>query len=81
MPGIAAATHIYPDMTKQRIPPRDLLPSSRPDSFTKALDESYERGFLLGRAAGIEHALAVLRAAGIANIGDIVTQLTRSKYQ
>lgn len=64
----------------RKIPPRDLLPSSRPDSVTKALDESYERGFLLGRAAGIEHAVSLLRAAEIPNIGDIIAQLVRSKY-
>jgi len=57
-----------------------LLPSSQPDHFTRALDETYERGFLLGRAAGIEHALQLLRDADIPNIGDIVAALTRSKY-
>jgi hypothetical protein len=57
-----------------------MLPSSRPDHLTKALDETYERGFMLGRAAGIEHALKLLRDANIPNVGDIVTELTRSKY-
>lgn len=61
-------------------PKRDLL-SSVPDHFTKALDESYERGFMLGRAAGIEQALTLLRDAQIPNIGDVVAALTRSKYK
>jgi hypothetical protein len=58
-----------------------LLPSSRPDHFTKALDETYEQGYLLGRAAGLEHAAKLLRDANIPNIGDIVAQLVRSKYE
>lgn len=75
--------HSVPTMTKQSppIPKRDFLPSSRPDHLTRALDETYERGFMLGRAAGIEHALQTLRAANIPNIGDIVAELTRSKYK
>jgi hypothetical protein len=62
-------------------PKRDMLPFRLvQDHFTKALDETYERGFLIGRAAGIEHALQLLRGANIPNIDDIVTELTRSKY-
>lgn len=72
--------HSVPTMTKH-IPKRDFLPSSRPDHLTRALDETYERGFMLGRAAGIEHAVQLLRAANIPNIGDIVAELTRSKYK
>lgn len=68
-------------MTKLSTPPkRDLLPSQGRDTYTKALDETYERGFHLGRAAGIEYALKLLRDAQIPNIGDITEQLTRSKY-
>jgi hypothetical protein len=48
---------------------------------TRALDETYERGFMLGRAAGIEYAVQLLRAANIPNIGDIIADLTRSKYR
>lgn len=69
-------------MTKPLHPPkRDLLPSSRPDHYTKALDDTYERGFHLGRAAGLERACDLLRKAGIANIGDIIQQLTLDKYR
>ena len=63
------------------MPPRDLLPSSKPDHLTRALDESYERGFNLGRAAGLELACVALRDAKIPNVGDIIASLTRSKYQ
>jgi hypothetical protein len=51
-----------------------------PDFFTKALDETYERGFLLGRAAGLERACALLRESGITNIGDLLEQLVKDKY-
>src|SRR5579864_6549319 len=54
--------------TSNSIPKRDMLPSSRPDQFTKALDDAYERGFMFGRAAGVEHALKLLRDANITNI-------------
>lgn len=62
------------------IPKRDLLASQVRDSYSRALDETYERGFHLGRAAGLERACNLLRAAGIANIGDIIEQLTKDKY-
>jgi hypothetical protein len=62
------------------IPKRDILPSSRQDFFTKALDDTYERGFLLGRAAGLERACQLLRTAGIPNIGDLLEQLVKDKY-
>lgn len=58
-----------------------MLPSQRPDAFTKALDETFERGFITGRAAGLERACEVLRGAGIANIGDILKTLTTEKYR
>jgi hypothetical protein len=75
--------HSVPTMTKPSppIPKRDFLPSSKPDHITRGLDEAYERGFVLGRAAGIETALQLLRAANIPNIGNLVASLTRSKYE
>jgi isopenicillin N synthase-like dioxygenase len=61
---------------------RDLLPFRlQQDHFTRALDETYERGFFVGRAAGLELALKVLRDANIANIGDILQTLTNEKYR
>jgi hypothetical protein len=63
------------------LPKRDLLPSSRPDHITKALDESFERGYILGKSAGLDRALQLLRASGLQNIGDIVGELTRCKYE
>lgn len=63
------------------IPKRDILPSSRPDHYTRALDETYERGFHLGRAAGLERACKLLRDAKVPNVGDIIEQLTKDKYR
>lgn len=71
-------------MTKQSppIPKRDMLPSSRPDHITKALDETYERGFNLGRAAGLEHACKLLRDAPYsAETANLLQLLTAEKYQ
>lgn len=61
---------------------RDLLPFRlQQDHFTRALDETYERGFFMGRAAGIELALKLLRDANIPNIGDITAELVANKYK
>lgn len=53
--------------TKVPIPPRDMLPSSRPDHVTKALDASYEGGFNVGRRAGLEAASEIIRAQPFSN--------------
>lgn len=71
-------------MTKQspRIPPRDMLPSARPDHYTKALDETYERGFHLGRAAGLERACAIVRDLPYSDANmEILALLTQEKYK
>jgi hypothetical protein len=65
----------------QHKPKRDFLPSQKADHVTRALDESFERGFSIGRAAGLEHACKLLRDAGIPNIGDILVKLTSEKYR
>lgn len=40
---------------------RDFLPSQVGDHVTRALDESYERGFLMGRRCGLTAAADYLR--------------------
>lgn len=58
------------------IPKRDI-----PDFFTKALDDTYERGFLLGRAAGLERACQLLRDAPYsAENVKLLELLTKDKY-
>jgi hypothetical protein len=66
-------------------PKRDLLPSSRPDHFTRALDETYERGFVIGRAAGLERACELLREAHKdlkpISLQRLIELLTKDKYR
>lgn len=64
-------------------PKRDLLPSAGRDHFTRWLDETYERGFHLGRAAGLEAACAILReyVPVTHDVQTILELLTAEKYK
>jgi hypothetical protein len=62
-------------------PKRDFLPSQRADHISRALDETYERGFLFGRAAGLRAACDKLRQLQpSAQITDLIEELERLKY-
>lgn len=62
-------------------PKRDFLPSQGRDGITRALDESYERGFDLGRRAGLNAAADYCRANPDATLQDLIGVFTNMKYQ
>ena len=58
------------------------LPSYLPSTMTEQLDASYTRGFITGRAAGLERACEILRNMQYsADRVQILEILTREKYQ
>ena len=63
---------------------RDFLPSQVGDTVTRALDESYERGFMMGRRAGLSAAADILRGLKdyppSLQVANLITLFERMKY-